>query len=256
MRNRNHLPIRTALAVLVAVAAAGAGLQAEEGKVSSASKPASAEALQLTANPDVCVIGFSKDFGSMRLFDGLRNQISCSVPGVTSCRTLSIDDASIGGFFSTDGALCNNGEPCDEAPDLDGRLVGTVDLNARLQNPCPVRGNWEGRFRLLDIQTQMILLASGEIMATLGVGTHRDPTTRDCENCYEAQFNPNFGGFWEIDTEGFIRGTVHHGRHAGCQMRVSFQGQFTVSGDASGPFPFSNWGMEAKADGVLLCPCQ
>ncbi|MEE8587431.1 MAG: hypothetical protein V3T83_21545, partial [Acidobacteriota bacterium] len=117
----------------------------------------------------------------------------------------------------------------------------------------------EGTFRLLDEPTQTILLASGMIEGTLGVGTHRanqgEPGA-DCEECHAARFD-SFLNAWLIHSEGFIRGNVLQGPHAGCELRASFQGEFTANGDASGPqAPNYSWGFEGKADGVLLCPCE
>ena len=203
---------------------------------------------------NVCVIGFSKDFGALRVNSGDWNQISCLVPDVASCRTLSGRDANAGGFFFSDGATCHNG-PCDEAFDLDGRFEAVVDIGIRLQDACPVRGSWEGSFRLLDALTQTVVLASGTIDGTLGVGTHREETN-DCEGCSVARFDSQLSR-WFFHSEGFIDGKVVSGIHAGCRMRISYQGEFNANGDAGGPQPPNyNWGFEGKADGVLLCPCE
>lgn len=216
-----------------------------------------APALAQVGLPDkVCVYGFSKDFGALRLNSGTWNANSCQVPHIGSCRTLEGDNANAGGFFFTDGALCNGKDACDEADDLDGRFESVVDVRLRLQDPCPVRGAWEGDFRLYDEATYSIVLAAGTIRGTLGVGTHREETGPDCEGCHEARFDPDLQR-WFIHSEGFIEGDVLEGTYQGCELRASFQGEFNANGDAAGPQPPNyNWGFEGKADGVLLCRCQ
>lgn len=206
--------------------------------------------------PDkVCVLGFSKDFGALRLNSGIWNNTTCNLSTLpTTCRTLEGNDASAGGFFFSDGAQCVNGNLCDEVPALDGRFEAQVDVQVRLQDPCPVRGAWEGTFRLLDAATYTQLLAVGTIEGTLGVGTHREPT-QPCESCRIARFDPLYSR-WYFHSEGFINGEVVDGPYKGCEMKVSFQGEFNANGDPSGPQPPGyNWGFEGKADGVLLCPC-
>ncbi|MEM1205692.1 MAG: hypothetical protein AAGN66_20855 [Acidobacteriota bacterium] len=212
---------------------------------------------QIAPAEELCVIGLSKDFGAMRLNNGSWNQLGCQLPGVASCRTLSGRDVSAGGFFSADGALCTNNSTCDEAPDLDGRFIANVDINVRLQDPCPVRGDWRGSFRLLDAATQSVVLATGSLDATLGVGTHReDVGGPNCERCSVARFDTTLQR-WLIDSEGFLQGKVIKGTYAGCELRASFQGQLNANGDVNGPTPPNyNWGFEGKLDGVLLCPCQ
>lgn len=208
----------------------------------------------------VCVVGFSKDFCSLRLNSGTWNNYSCTVPDVTSCRTLSGIAASAGGFFVGHGGTCEPGVPCDEAPELDGRFEAVVDVHARRNAPCPSRGAWGGTFQLLDADTYSVLLASGTIDGTLGVGTHRvgcgEQCGPNCEGCHVARWDPLFS-VWYLHSEGFIQGTVHEGPHAGCELRASFQGEFTADGDRFGPLPPNyNWGFCGTADGVLLCPCQ
>lgn len=245
--------VASVLGVLAGMAGAAIPAAAQNSAALAPASLAPTLVGQITPAERLCVIGFSKDFGALRLNLGTWTEDSCLLP-VGSCETLSGRAANAGGFFVSDGATCHNGL-CDEAPDLDGRFEAIVDVDVRLQDACPVRGSWGGTFRLLDPLTYTVLLASGTIDGTLGVGTHREETNQ-CEGCSVARFETQYSR-WYFHSEGFIDGKVVEGPHAGCEMRISFQGEFNANGDAAGPQPPNyNWGFEGKADGVLLCPCE
>jgi hypothetical protein len=210
----------------------------------------------------VCLYALSKDLCGTRLFGGTWDIPTCANGG-TNCFNLVGEAATFrGGLASSLGTCGPDAEsqlPCDEAPDFAGTLDATVDVRAQRHTHCKGRGSFGGKFKITDSETGGTL-ASGDLVATLGMGTHRSTCsgacgTGECETCHDArildeQFN------WEIGSEGTLRGTVVAGPYAGCQLTASFQGNFITDGDSRGPTaPFVTWGFCGALEGVLECPC-
>ena len=148
--------------------------------------------------------------------------------------------------------------PCDEAPDFIGQLIARVDVRTQRHTPCKARGSWDGTFRIVD--TLGVSFASGDLVATMGMGTHRkacndDSCSQDCETCHDAQVISHAFD-WQIGSEGTLKGRVSSGRYAGCTFTASSQGDFTANGDSRGPqTPNSAWRYCGTLEGVLECPC-
>lgn len=205
----------------------------------------------------ICLYAFSKDLCSHRLYGGTWAIASC-VSGAANCNNLVGDNATFRGQWASSSGTCN-GSPCDEAPDFGDVLDAVVDVRSQRHTTCHARGSYDGEFKIID-STSSTTIARGTLVATLGMGTHRDTcfgtcTTAVCEEChdasiYDAQFN------WEVGSEGTLRGNVVAGRYAGCTFTASYQGDFITDGDARGPLPPNyNWGFCGALEGVLECAC-
>jgi hypothetical protein len=100
--------------------------------------------------------------------------------------------------------------------------------------------------------------SSGNLYATLGVGTHRlnclEKCGKNCEPCYDATFD-SVAKAWKIHTEGILDGRFASKAHGNCHLRWSFQGTFTAPGNASSPGG-GPWAFCGAIDGVLECPCS
>jgi len=210
----------------------------------------------------ICLFAFSKDMCGTRLFGGTWSILGCFV-GQQNCNNLVGVDATFRGPMATSAGTCGPSateqQPCDEAPDFTGTLEATVDVRAQRHTHCKARGSFDGKFKITEDFTG-VEIANGELVATLGMGTHRRVCsgacgTGECETCHDAriideQFN------WEVGSEGTIRGKVIAGRYAGCSFTGSFQGNFITDGDSRGPTePFATWGFCGALEGVLECPC-
>ena len=197
-------------------------------------------------SPGMCVQGFSK------LVSGQLSGPWTSGTCGTLCRTAQ-SDAALVWSVRNNPAACETGT-CDESPALEGRIQARLKVNVRSQRPCPYRGAYEGVVELTDASG--IVVGSGRVQATLGVGTHQKPcvgagcpTTTRCETCYDVRFALNT---WTIGTEGVIDVPVTAGRHRGCRIRASLQGDFQTGW--GGPFG-GPWQSRGNLDGVLECPC-
>ena len=221
-----------------------------------------ATALPVAAQPEqTCLYAFSKDWCGVRLNGGDWGIPACSGPVGPNCNNLIGDNASFSGEFTSSSGTCGDNVqvPCDEAPDFAGRLIAEVDVRAQRHTSSKARGSYNGPFKIADPVTG-VSFASGNLIATLGMGTHRDTcsggcTTPNCERCHDAriidsQFN------WEIGSEGTLTGRVESGPYAGCTFTASYQGDFIADGDSRGPqVPNYSWGFCGSIEGVLECKC-
>ena len=221
-------------------------------------------AVAQTAAP-ICLYAFSKNLCSASLSGGSWGLPICTIGG-QGCNNLQGAGATFRGPITSHGGRCGEDPsslaPCDEAPDFLGTLVAEVDVRTQRHTPCKARGSWEGPFRLVD--TAGVSFASGSLVATMGMGTHRKTEClstvagcgRDCETCHDARVISHAYD-WQIGTEGTLRGRVQSGRYAGCTFTASFQGDFTANGDSRGPqTPNSDWRYCGTLEGVLECPCS
>lgn len=208
----------------------------------------------------LCLYAFSKDLCSSGLSGGTWSLPTCAVGG-TGCNNLVGLDARFSGPLVGSTGRCGdplNPVPCDEAPKFKGTLVAEVDVRSQRHTSCKARGSWGGPFRLVD--DTGVSFASGDLIGTLGVGTHRrtcdgDKCSKDCETCHDAEYDGAAG--WEIGAEGTLRGRVHSGEYAGCTFTASFQGDFQANGDSRGPLaPHDVWKYCGSLEGVLECPCS
>lgn len=220
-------------------------------------------AAQTTA-PPICLYAFSKNLCSASLSGGAWGLPFCTTGGGTGCNNLFGNDASFRGPLTNHDGRCGEDPlslaPCDEAPDFLGTLIAEVDVRTQRHTPCKARGSWEGSFRLVD--SSSVAFASGDLVATMGMGTHRKKECNSdiscgqvCETYHDAQvISQNFD--WQIGSEGTLRGRVLAGRYAGCTFTASFQGDFTANGDSRGPqTPNPAWRYCGTLEGVLECPC-
>lgn len=214
-------------------------------------------AAQVPQPAPVCLYAFSKDMCSHRLYDGVWSVASC-VPGAPNCNNLVGDNATFRGQWASSTGTCN-GTPCDEAPDFGDILDAVVDVRSQRHTTCQARGSYDGDFKIIDSATNNTI-ASGSLVATLGMGTHRDTcfgtcTTAVCEKCHDARIvNSQFD--WEVGSEGTLRGSVIAGPYAGCTFTASYQGDFLTDGDSRGPLPPNySWGFCGALEGVLECAC-
>jgi hypothetical protein len=194
----------------------------------------------------LCKIGVSQDLCTTKTSFIAPHLTQCTKPA--ACQTLS-------GNLRLQGGLAANA-PCDEVPELKGAVLtvgSTIDL--RQQPPEPQRGSWSGTF---TIAGGGVASSSGNLFATLGVGTHRlsclEKCGKNCEPCYDATFD-KAGQAWKIHTEGILDGTFTSHAHQSCHLRWSFQGTFTAPGTPNGPGE-GPWGFCGAIDGVLECPCK
>jgi len=211
----------------------------------------------VAAPAPICLFAFSKDMCGTRLFGGTWSTAGC-VPGAPNCDNLVGDNATFRGTWVSSTGTCN-GAQCDEAPDFGDTLNATVDVRTQRHTVCQARGSYDGGFQITDSLTGTVV-ANGSLVATLGVGTHRQVcfgqcTTAVCEKCYDAavvtsQFD------WEVGSEGTLRGNVVAGPYAGCRFTASYQGDFITDGDSRGPLPpNATWGFCGALEGVLECAC-
>lgn len=222
--------------------------------------------LALTAMPaaaqphQTCLYAFSKDMCGARLFGGSWGVPACSGPVGPNCTNLVGDNASFQGSWTSSTGACGDTVevPCDEAPEFGPLFFAQIDLRSQRHTSCKARGSYNGSFRIADASGTSF--ASGELVASLGVGTHRDTCfgeckTGVCEECHDAQvidllFN------WRIGTEGTLRGEVVDGQYAGCTFTASYQGNFIANGDSRGPqAPAPGWSFCGSIEGVLECRC-
>lgn len=216
--------------------------------------------------PSVCLVGFSKNLCNGTLTGGLWKRVECDFP--IACTTLVGTNSLLRVNMLNNLEICGPGftDTCDEAPDVMGVFQANLNFRIRLNGPCPVRGCWEGTWKLFG--DTPLPIASGNMEGTLGVGTHRVPPCitpvgvrcgDDCERCYNAQLDTTvFPPRWIIHAEGSIRGTVSQGKHAGCRVCVTMQGYFVAQADADGnliPPDDAPWTFCGTADGVLECDC-
>lgn len=210
----------------------------------------------------LCLYAFSKDLCSAGLSGGTWGLPVCHLGG-TGCNNLVGNDANFRGPLRSSDGRCSDGPdglvvPCDEAPDFVGTLVATVDVRTQRHTSCKARGSWEGDFRILD--RNGLPFASGDLVATMGMGTHRpacdgDTCSQTCESCHDARRN-DIDFSWEIGSEGTLKGRVQSGKYAGCSFTASFQGDFNANGDSRGPqVPNDTWKYCGTIEGVLECPC-
>jgi hypothetical protein len=235
------------LCLLATVAAGPASAQPESGQAAAA------------APAPVCLYAISKDLCGTRLSGGTWDVGSC-VPAAANCNNLVGDDADFKGSWTSSGGTCGELQaPCDEAPDFGDRLEAVVDVRSQRHTSCPARGSYEGSFKIVD-SVSGTSIASGRLVATLGMGTHRTTcsgacSTGVCESCYDARiYDAQFN--WEVGSEGTLDGSVVAGPYAGCTFTASYQGNFITDGDSRGPQPPNyNWGFCGALEGVLECPC-
>lgn len=180
----------------------------------------------------------------------------------TGCNNLVGNDATFRAPLTPSNGRCGedplNLVPCDEAPYLFGTLVVDADVRTQRHTPCKARGSWDGPFRIYN--SLGIAYATGNLVATLGMGTHReachdDSCSKLCETCHDARVvSSNYD--WQIGSEGTIQGRVQAGPYAGCSFTGSFQGDFQANGDSRGPqAPNDTWKFCGTLEGVLECPC-
>jgi hypothetical protein len=216
----------------------------------------------------VCLVGFSKNLCEGRLAGGRWQTVGCPTD---PCLTLVGNGARLKLAVKNNPDPCcdTSTVPCDEAPDVSGVMEAVLDFRIRLNQPCPVRGCWEGTWNIFS--GSVLPIASGGIEGTLGVGTHRVPECVTpgpparcgdrCERCYAAEFDGTFDpGRWIIHVEGSMRGRVSQGPHAGCLVCVTMQGYYVApAGDDGLPLPPDvtavGWTFCGTADGVLECEC-
>ena len=198
----------------------------------------------------VCIVGVSKNLCGGALSGGNWTPLKCTGPKEIKCSTL------MGTGVAFASPVKTGGNPCDEAKELDGNLRTVIDVNLRQHPVLLEEGSFKGTFDLLQNGG---IIAQGTINATMGVGTHHlscdGKCGKSCERCYAASFNTT-QGVWSIHSEGFMDGQVSAGPFKGCQIRWSFQGQFTAKGKPEGPTPpGGGWKFCGNVDGVLECPC-
>lgn len=212
------------------------------------------------ANPaPVCLFAISKDLCNARLFDGTWGIPFCQEGG-ENCNNLVGEDATFQGLLSSSPGTCGELEtvPCDEAEAFGGILEATVDVRSQRHTACKARGSWDGKFRVVTPATGT-LLADGDLVGTLGMGTHRkacntNTCSKDCESCHDARRLATFE--WEVGSEGTLKGRVVAGAFAGCSFTISFQGDFLADGDFRGPTaPNPEWTFCGTLEGVMECPC-
>lgn len=207
----------------------------------------------------VCLFAISKDLCDARLFDGTWGIPFCQQGG-ENCNNLVGEDATFNGLLASSSGTCGEFEsvPCDEAEAFGGILEATVDVRSQRHTACKARGSWDGKFRIVT-PASATLLADGDLVGTLGVGTHRpacqsNNCSKDCERCHDARRLANFD--WEIGSEGTLKGRVVAGAFAGCSFTMSFQGDFIADGDSRGPqVPDPAWTFCGTLEGVMECPC-
>jgi hypothetical protein len=214
-------------------------------------------AAQAPAPSPICLYAFSKDVCGLRLFGGTWGTPAC-VPGAPNCTNLVGSNATFRGSWASSAGSCN-GAPCDEAPDFGDLLDARVDVRSQRHTTCQARGSYDGDFKIIDSSSNTTI-ASGNLVATLGVGTHRDTcsgtcTTAVCEKCWDARVATSQYD-WEVGSEGTLRGSVIAGPYAGCTFTASYQGDFITDGDSRGPLPpNASWGFCGALEGVLECAC-
>lgn len=209
----------------------------------------------------ICIHPFSKNLCSGELSRGVWGLPTCPA-GDSSCNNLVGVGASFQSPLTTSGGVCGGPfalAPCDTAPEFTGTLAVDVGLRSQRHVACKARGSWEGPFRIFD--TAGLAIATGDLMATLGMGTHRKAEChggscgKDCEGCHDATLDEATLR-WQIGSEGTLRGKVLFGRYAGCTFTASFQGDFDANGDTRGPLPpHDTWRFCGTLEGVLECPC-
>ena len=198
----------------------------------------------------MCIVGVSKNLCGGGLSGGNWSPFRCIGPNQVQCNTLKGTGVAFGTPLRTDG------NSCDEARELDGNLRNVINVNVRQHPSLRGEGSIKGTF---DLLRQGSVIAQGQINGTLGVSTHRKSCDgqcgKDCERCHAAFFDAT-QGLWTIHSEGFMDGRISEGRSKGCQIRWSYQGQFTAKGTASGPTaPGNEWKFCGTLNGVLECPC-
>lgn len=209
----------------------------------------------------VCQHGYSKRIGS-NLVANLWQDAECS-NHVGKCRTGYGSDTQLIWWLTPNPSSCSGApdELCDEAKRLNGTLTATLNFRLREHKPCPFRGWYEGPFELTDPDTG-IVLATGDIRGTIGVGTHQKPCQGAlcaeqpvCETCYDVALDPNTG-LWRLASEGTYSGTVIAGPWAGCTLHVSYQGDFFAPDSGFGsPITPPAWKFAGNSDGILECDC-
>jgi hypothetical protein len=207
----------------------------------------------------VCEHGYSKLIASNLVAD-LWQEFECT--GILGkCATGYGSDTQLIWWLSPNPASCSSAtdETCDEAKRLNGTLTARLNFRLRENKPCPFRGWYEGPFELTDPDTG-VLLATGDIRGTVGVGTHQKlcqgaECTAICENCYDVARDPDTG-LWRLASEGTYSGTVIAGPWAGCTLHVSYEGDFFAPDSGFGsPQTPPGWKFAGHADGILECDC-
>jgi hypothetical protein len=124
--------------------------------------------------------------------------------------------------------------PCDEGFSkavLNGYRVAT---SKEIRRRPDLRGSFDGQWRL--ISAAGALLAAGDWSGTVGVGTHREPGTKDCEDCSEPRHY-----------EGKLDGKVAvQGPYYGALIRATFAG--------TGPLQ-PNTPQRISFEGVVISEC-
>ena len=210
-----------------------------------------------------CEWGFSKNMCKGELVDGEWFTVSCP----ERCWTLVGNQAYLKVPFSNNPDLCCDETTCDETHDLNGTLVAWMNYRIRENDSCPMRGWWEGRWTLYDVDGQYVK-AEGTWKGSLGVGTHRvpdcleshdSPCNRECEKCYEAIMFPiSLPSRWDIHVEGTMDGRVVWGHFEGSEIHASMQGWYTAWGFNNELIPPTerNWSFCGTTDGVVERPCD
>jgi hypothetical protein len=206
----------------------------------------------------VCQHGYSKLIAS-NLVANLWQEFDCT--GITGkCATGLGSDTQLIWWLSPNPAPCSNAtdQTCDEAKRLNGTLTAQLNFRLREHKPCPWRGWYEGPFEIRD--DAGLVIATGDIRGTVGVGTHQKPcqgagcNTTVCETCYDVRRAED--GLWRLASEGTYSGLVLEGPWAGCTLHVSYEGDFIAPDSGSGtPRLPPAWKFTGHADGILECDC-
>lgn len=203
--------------------------------------------------PVDCLNAWSKDFCDGFMHPGDLVLAACPLP---PCRTATVTNATWVVPVIRNLQLCAPDGKCDESPQTDGTLKMTTNYELRLNDPCPFRGCWSGKWELHTVTGAVF---QGDAMGTLGVGTNRKFTcpvhrTQFCERCLDVEFIAD-AGLWRIAYEGAFQGK-RVDAETGERLCFTVNGDWYLEGDANGPFDFSgNFKTYGTADGIHAVPC-
>ncbi len=213
----------------------------------------------LWASPaQACVQAFSKDACHSVLERGHLFIDGCQG---TSCRTAAVQSAPLILNLIHNPQGCSSGPSrgrCDEVREKDGRLETRVNYTLRIDEPCNLRGVFDGRWKHRGDDGS---LYEGSVTGTLGVGTHRafqcqTHTERQCERCLDVEFLPELR-MWRIGVEASFVGTRITPTTIQEDLRFTLSGDFYADGDETGPFDYSGgWVFEGTADGAHIVYCH
>ena len=204
-----------------------------------------------------CVQAFSKDICDSYLDPGQLFTDGC--PG-TDCKTAYVQSARLGLRLRHNQQGCASGPEegrCDEVREKDGRLDARVNITLRANEPCALRGFFEGRWKL---QADDGTVYDGTVTGTIGVGTHRGYECqtipgRDCERCLDVEFLPEHG-VWRIGVEASFVGrqAIPGDQHT---LNFTMSGDFFAKGDEQGPYNLAGeWKFDGTADGAHTIYCE